>query len=90
MATQYVPTLNKRRKWHTSTEQELKAGDLVWIVEDSSPRGYSPLACVKTPNYGKDATARSELLKTATGDLTRPLVKLAPVLAPLGPEDGQD
>ena len=36
---EYVPTLNERRKWHTPTEQELKAGDLVWIVEDSSPRG---------------------------------------------------
>ena len=87
---EYVPTLNKRRKCHTPSEQELKAGDLVWIVEDSSPRGYYPLARVKTLNYGKDATARSALLKTATGDLTRPLVKLAPVLAPLGPEDVQD
>ena len=87
---EYVTTLNKRRKWHTPTEQELKAGDLVWIVEDSSPRGYYPLARVKTLNYDKDAIARSALLKTETGDLTRPLVKLAPVPAPLGPEDVQD
>ena len=56
-----------------------RPGDLVWIVEPTSPRGHYPLARVVKLNYGTDAVARSAELKTATGNLVRPVVKLAPV-----------
>ena len=36
----YVPTLNRRAKWSTQSDKQLKTGDLVWIVEATSPRGY--------------------------------------------------
>ena len=75
----YVPSLNRRSKWSNQSERELKTGDLVWTVEPSSPRGHYPHARVVKLNYGKDSVARSEL-KTATGVLVRPVVKLAPVL----------
>ena len=41
---EYVPSLNKRVKWHTHSEFTLKTGDLVWVIEPDSPRGYYPLA----------------------------------------------
>ena len=33
----YVPTLNRRSKWHRSAEQHLKTADLVWVDEDPNP-----------------------------------------------------
>ena len=36
---EYVPALNRRSKWQTPAEQHLKVGGLVWIVEESNPRG---------------------------------------------------
>ena len=83
----YVPALNKRSKWHSDSDVILKTGDLVWIVDERSPRGHYPLARIKTLNYGKDNIARSAVVTTRSGELTRPAVKLAPVFAPLGAED---
>ena len=83
----YVPALNKRSKWHSDSDVILKTGDLVWIVDEHSPRGHYPLARIKTLNYGKDNIARSPVVTTRSGELTRPAVKLAPVFAPLGAED---
>ena len=37
---EYVTALNRRSKWQTPAEQHFKVGDLVWIVEESNPRGY--------------------------------------------------
>ena len=55
----YVPALNKRSKWHSDSDVILKTGDLVWIVDEGSPRGHYPMARIKTLNYGKDNIARS-------------------------------
>ena len=77
--SEYVPTLNKRVKWHALPEYSLKTGDMVWLV--------NPLARITSLNYGKDNTARSANLTTVSGNYTRPLVKLVPVLAPSGVED---
>ena len=76
----YVPSFNRRSKWSNQSEREVKTGDLVWIVEPSSPRGHYPLARVVRLKYGKGSVGRSAELKTATGSLVRPVVKLAPVL----------
>ena len=73
--SEYVPTLNRRSKWSSSADRDLKTGDLVWIVEVTSPRGYYPLARVVKLNYGSDATARSAKNRTTTGNLIRPSVK---------------
>ena len=85
--SEYVPTLNKRVKWHAPPEYALKTGDMVWLVESTSPRGHYPLARIMSLNYGKHNTARSANLRTVSGNYTRPLVKLVPVLAPSGMED---
>ena len=76
---EYVPNLNHRSKWCKSSNRDLKTGDLVWIVEPTAPRGHYPLARVVKLNFGTDAVARSAEVKTSTGNLVRPVVKLAPV-----------
>ena len=86
---EYVPTLNRRSKWQTPAEQHLKTGDLVWIVEETNPRGYYPTARIVELRYGSDSVARSAVLRTSTGSLDRPLVKIVPVTptSSAGPED---
>ena len=87
---EYVPSLHKRTKWNTPSPYELKRGDLVWLVDSASPRGYYPLGRVLTLHYGADAIARSAEIRTASGTFNRPVVKLVPVLHPtpsLGRED---
>ena len=86
---EYVPTLSRRSKWQTPSEQHLKTGDLVWIVEETIPRGYYPTAQIEDLRYGSDSVARSAVLRTSTGSLVRPLVKLVPVFPTSysGPED---
>ena len=81
---EYVPSLNKRVKWHTHSDSTLKTVDLVWVIETDSQRGYYPLARIVKLNYGQDGCARSALVKTAIREVTRPTVKLAPVLPSSG------
>ena len=86
---EYVPALNRRSKWQTPAEQHLKVGDLVWIVEESNPRVYYPTARIEELRYGSDSVARSAVVRTSSGSLVRPLVKLVPILPTSfsGPED---
>ena len=85
----YVPALNRRPKWRTQPTGMLKTGDLVWIVDDDSPRGHYPLARVSSLRYGNDGIARSAEVQTPNGTLSRPVINLMPVLESslLGPED---
>ncbi|XP_075253354.1 uncharacterized protein LOC142345150 [Convolutriloba macropyga] len=86
---EYVPALNRRPKWRIQPTRVLKTGDLVWKVGDDSPRFHYPLARVSSPRYGNDETVRSAEVQTPTGTLSRPVIKLMPVLESslLGPED---
>ena len=59
----------------------------MWVIEPDSPRGYYHLARSVKLNYRQDGCARSALVKTATREVTRPTVKLAPVLPYSGGED---
>ena len=68
------------------SEKQLKTGGLVWIVEPISHRGYYPLVRVVKLIFGSDAVARSAEVKTSTGCLVRPVVKLCPVLPAPDPE----
>ena len=78
---EYVPALNRRSKWQTPAEPHLKTGDLVWIVEETNPRGYYPTARITELRCGSDSVARSAVLRTSTGSIVRQLVKLVPILA---------
>ena len=76
---EYVPTFNRRSNWQTPAEQHIKTGDLVWIFQETNPRGYYPTARIVQLRYGSDSVARSFVLRTSTGSLVRPLAKLVPV-----------
>ena len=69
--SEYIPTLNKRVKRHVPPEYSLKTGDIVWLVESTSPWGHYPLARIRSLNCGKDNTARSA--KTTPKDRFRKL-----------------
>ena len=86
---EYVPAPNRRTNWQTPAEHHLKVGELVWIVEESNPRGYYTTARIEELRYGSDSVARSAVLRTSSGSLVRPLVKLVPILPTFssGPED---
>ena len=86
---EYLPALNRRSKWQTPAEQHLKTGDLVWVVEETNPRGYCPTARITELRYGSDSVGRSAVVRTSTGSLVRPLVKIVPTLptSSSGPED---
>ena len=73
---EYVPALNQHSQWQTPAEQHLKTGDLVWVVEETNPWGYNPTVWITELRYGSDSVARSSVLRTSTGTLVRPLVKL--------------
>ena len=77
---EFVPALNRRSKWQMPAEEHLKVGDLVWIVEESNPRGYYSTAQNDELRYGSDSVVRSAVVRTSSGLLVRPLVKLVPVL----------
>ena len=57
------------------------------MIEETSPRGHNPLARAQSLNYGNYGIARSAVIRPATGENTRPILKIALALAPLGAED---
>ena len=75
---EYVWTLNARKKWN-KPEAKLEVDDIVWVLEEWTPRGIWPLGRVTRTFTGPDKTARSCEVKTALGFLARPAVKLAHV-----------
>ena len=80
--------MNKRSNWHADTSRDLGTGDLLWMVDLSSPRGRYPLGRVTALHYGTNKVfARFATVKTLSGQLVRPLVKFAPDLASSRGED---
>ena len=43
---EYLPTLSIRQKWRSKTNDTLKEGNLVWLIEESNKRGYYNLCRV--------------------------------------------
>ena len=77
---EYVPFLNSRTKWRSTSNRDRKTDDLVWIVEPTNPKRDYPIARVVKLNFGSDAIVCSVEVRTASGNLIRTVVKLAPVL----------
>ena len=74
---EYLPTLNSRKKWQTTTDRSLQQGDLVWLVEDSDKRRYSNLDRITETFHGSDGLIRSAETRTKDGYYKRPAVKLS-------------
>ena len=72
---EYLPSLQRRSKWITS-KSNVKVGNLVLIVDENTVRNKWQMARVLEVYTGRDGKVRSATVKTATGNLHRPIVKL--------------
>ena len=68
---EYTSDLISRAKWREQSKQ-LRVGDLVWILNEFTPRGIWPLGRITKCHYGAEEIPRSFDIHTATGTLTRP------------------
>lgn len=75
---EYLNTLQQRLKWNAKKDN-LSVGDLVIIQKENTAPFRWPMGRVTAVNTGKDNVIRSAVIKTATGELTRPAVKLFPL-----------
>ena len=73
---EYLPMLQERMKWR-SFRRNLSVGDIVLVVDDSSPRCLWPLGRVLEVFPNKhDGCVRVARVKTKSGSLLRPISKL--------------
>ena len=76
---EYIPSQQTRSKWN-KTSENLKVKDLVWLLEDFTPRGLWPLANFIEFYPGSNSVVRSVKLRTPHGEKVRPVIKLSKVL----------
>lgn len=74
----YLNTLQTRSKWHKILDN-LKINDIVLVKEENLPPGKWAMGRITEIHPGKDGLVRVVTLKTATGLLKRPVIKLAPL-----------
>jgi hypothetical protein len=70
----YLPELARRTKWHERVES-VKVGDIGLVVDDNATRNSWRKVKVIEVHPGKDKVVRAVTLKTATGELKRPVAK---------------
>ncbi|XP_046868719.1 uncharacterized protein LOC124461206 [Drosophila willistoni] len=73
---EYLTTLQQRPKW-TTTTPNIAVGDVVLVKESNTPPAHWHLALVLEAYPGKDQLVRAVRLKTSSGELTRPITKVA-------------
>ena len=64
-----------RQKWNNDV-RDVKVGDLVFIVNENSPRGSWPMGIVIDTSSGRDGHVRSARIMTKTTQLVGPITKL--------------
>ncbi len=72
---EYLPTLTVRSKW-LSEERDLEIDDVCLLVDHNAPRGQWPLARVIEVMPGRDGRVRTVKVKTASGELVRPVSQI--------------
>ena len=75
---EFVPELNRRTKWQQA-KAELKEDDVIWLYKDFTPRGIWPIGRIVKAHVSRDGVARSFDIKTSTGMVQRPAVRLGKV-----------
>jgi hypothetical protein len=86
-SNEYLTRLQQRPKWMT-TKAEIKVNDLVLIKEENLPPLQWKLGRVQILHPGSDSITRVVTLKTQTGLIKRPIVKLC--LLPIDNNDSFD
>ena len=71
--------MSNRQKWRSTLTETLRKCDHVWLIEDSSKRGYYNLGRVKEAIDGSDGVIRSTIFQTNDRAYKRPIVKLTTV-----------
>ena len=71
---EYLPGQQIRSKWNKSSKN-LKVDDLIWIIEDFTPRGFWPVARVTQVFPGDYGILQSVKPKTPNGERIRTVVK---------------
>ncbi|XP_066261326.1 uncharacterized protein [Euwallacea similis] len=82
---EYLHQLQQRNKWTHGSPCQLKPGSMVIIKDDNSPPTRWRLGRITQLHMGTDSIARVVSLRTSDGIITRPVVKLIPLL--IDPED---
>ena len=72
---EYLPQLQQRNKWFYE-RRNIKIGDLVLILDESTPRNLWPMGLVVDINMGRDNLVRSVKVKTKSTTLVRPITKV--------------
>jgi hypothetical protein len=79
-SAEYLTSLQQRHKWQKKTAN-VQVGDLVLIREDNIPPLNWRMARIIKVHMSTDGLVRVVQLKTANGEFTRPLTKIAPLLS---------
>ena len=75
-----MPSLRHRTNW-TNKSRNLEPGELVWILEDNTPRVIWPVGRVFKPlNRDRNDQIKKYEVNTIKGKRTMATVKLAPIL----------
>lgn len=81
--TEYLPVISRRSKWFEPSEP-LKEGDLVLMIDPEKNAYEWQRGRVHSVKKAADSQVRSAVIKTKTGLLTRPAVKLAKLEIQMG------
>lgn len=74
---EYLPCLTRRSKWYENPPDPIDVGDIVIVVDDKSKRNTWLKGIVMEVHRANDGQSRSAAVKTASGMMPRPVVKLA-------------
>ena len=73
-----LPNLNKLHKWR-DVKPDIKDGDVVLVVDNTSPRGHWPLARVERTYPGSDGHVRTVDIRLGDRTYTRSITRLCPL-----------
>ena len=72
---EHIPELQRQQKWLRPV-RNVTVGDLVLVVDETSPRDSWPLGLVDETKIGRDGLVRSAEIRCRTGQYVRPITKL--------------
>ena len=79
------PTLVPRKKWHVEN-RNVAVDDIVTVADQNAVRGKWAVGRVPKVHPGADGRVRNVTVKTATGEYSRPVTKIAVI----HPAEGDD
>ena len=75
-SSEYLTTLQTRRKWNREANSNLEEGDVVFVTDETTPPLQWPLGRIVEAYRGKDKICRVVKVKTARGENVKPAIKL--------------